>query len=295
VAQVTVIGLGAMGGTLARVLAERGHEVTVWNRSGITKTRGAGLREAGVREAATPAEAVAAGPLTVMCVTDYPAAEEILDAPGVMAGLTGRTLVQLSNGNEDQVRAQMARVRAAGGRMLSGGIVAYPRHIGRPDTVILFAGDAAAFAEHRKTLAALAGDARYLGEDPAVQNAIYDSAFGFYFAALAGFLENLALAADRGVPVAEFAAAMPGMTALLLDHLQDAARRIESGDFAGDQATVDVHLVGARRRHDTFVAHGLQSRAFDAYLAYCEQAGAAGDGEQDIAALFKRIPAPPEA
>jgi DNA polymerase III subunit gamma/tau len=194
-----------------------------------------------------------------------------------------------------EVRAQMDRVRAAGGRMLSGGIVAYPRHIGRPDTVILFAGDAAAFAEHRETLAALAGDARYLGEDPAVQNAIYDSAFGFYFAALAGFLENLALAEDRGVPVAEFAAAMPGMTALLLDHLQDAARRIESGDFAGDQATVDVHLVGARRRHDTFVAHGLQSRAFDAYLAYCEQASAAGDGGEDIAALFKRIPAPPEA
>jgi 3-hydroxyisobutyrate dehydrogenase-like beta-hydroxyacid dehydrogenase len=281
-----------MGGTLARVLAARGHEVTVWNRSGITATRGAGLREAGVRAAATPADAIAAGPLTVMCVTDYPVAETILDAPGATEALGGRTLVQLSNGAEAQVRAQMARVAAAGGRLLSGGIMAYPRHMGRPDTVILYAGDASAFEEHRETLACLAGGQRYLGEDPAVQNAVCESAFGFYFAALCGFLENAALVADRGVPVAELAAVMPGMTALLLDHLADAARRIEAGDYAGDQATTDVHLHGALRRQAAFAARGLQSPMADGYVTYCRQVHDAGDGGEDIAAVFKRVAAP---
>ena len=38
---------------------------------------------------------------------------------------------------------------------------------------------------------------------------------------------------------------MPGMSALLLDHIDDAARRIGADDFAGDQASVDVHLVGS--------------------------------------------------
>ena len=79
---------------------------------------------AGVREAAAPAEAVAASPLTLMCVTDDRAADEILEAPGVAEALRGRTLVLLSNGAEAQVRAQMARVAAAGARLLSGGSMA---------------------------------------------------------------------------------------------------------------------------------------------------------------------------
>ncbi|MCX6363969.1 MAG: NAD(P)-binding domain-containing protein [Actinobacteria bacterium] len=288
-APVSVIGLGAMGSTLARVLAERGHAVTVWNRSALSAVRAEMLKRAGVRRAATPAQAIAASPLTVMCVLDYPAAEAVLDAPGATESLAGRTLVQLTNGGEDQVRGQMARVRAAGGRPLAGGIVGYPRHIGKADTVILYAGSAAAFDEHRATLADLAGGQRFLGEDPAVQNATYVSAFGFYYAALAGFLESAALAASRGVAAADFAAVMPGMTALLLDHIADAVRRIEAGDFAGDQATVDVHLVGSSRRQRTLADAGVQSLMTDAFVAYCRQAHEAGEGGEDIAALYKRI------
>ncbi len=289
--QVSVLGLGAMGSTLARVLLERGHQVTVWNRS--DSTRAAAVAAAGAARAATPAEAVRAAPLVLMCVTDYPAADEVLAAPGVLAGLAGRTFVQLSNGNEHQVCAQLARVGAAGGRMLAGGILGYPRHIGRSETVIMYAGDAEAYKEHAATLAGLAGAQRYHGEDPGPPNAVYVAAFGFYFAALAGFLEASALAQSRGVAPAEFAAAMPGMAVLLLDHIGDAARRIEAGDYAGDQATVDVHLVGSERRRATFTDAGLQSLMTAAFVEYCRRAQAAGDGGEDIAALFKRVLAPP--
>jgi 3-hydroxyisobutyrate dehydrogenase-like beta-hydroxyacid dehydrogenase len=301
VAQVAMIGLGAMGSALARVLAGRGHDVTVWNRSGLHEGRGVGLRDGdagvppegaggvAVRVASTAAEAAAAAPLVLMCVVDYPAADEVLGAPGVLEALAGRTLAQLTNGGEDQVRAQMARVRAAGARMLTGGIMAYPRHIGRPETVILYSGDAPAFEDHRETLAALAGGQRFVGEDPAVQNAVYDSAFSTYFAGLMGFLENAALVASRGVQVAELAAVMPGMTALLADHLADAARRVESGAWAGDQSTVDVHIVGALRRRDMLAERGLQGLMAEGYASYCLQAHDAGDGGEDIAAIYKRI------
>jgi 3-hydroxyisobutyrate dehydrogenase-like beta-hydroxyacid dehydrogenase len=213
----------------------------------------------------------------------------------VTDALDGRTLVQLTNGSEQEMRGQMARVRAAGGRMLAGGIVGYPRHIGGADTAILYSGDAVAFAEHEDTLACLAGGQRYLGEEPATANAVYVSAFGFYYAALAGFFESAALAARRGVPPAEFAAALPAMAALLLDHIADAARRMEAGDYRGDQATVDVHLVGSRRRQGAFRERGLQSLMTDAFVAYCGQAHDAGEGGEDIAALMKRIAAPPAA
>jgi 3-hydroxyisobutyrate dehydrogenase-like beta-hydroxyacid dehydrogenase len=276
-----------MGSTLARVLLERGHEVTVWNRG--ASDRAAMVAMAGAVRAATPAAAVAAAPLVLMCVTDYPAAEEVLAAPGALDALAGRTLVQLTNGNEGQVRSQLGRVRAAGGRMLAGGILGYPRHVGRAETVIMYAGDAGAFDEHAGTLADLAGAQRYLGEDPGPPNAMYVAAFGFYFAALAGFLEAAALAESRGVPPSEFAAAMPGMATLLLDHIDDAARRIETGDFTGDQATVDVHLVGSERRRHTLDDAGLQCLMTGAFVEYCRQAHAAGDGAEDIAALIKRV------
>ncbi len=292
-AQVSVIGLGAMGSTLARVLAENGHRVTAWNRSPLPSARAQTLRRTGVSHAATPAAAIAANPLTIMCVLDYPAADSILDRPGVGEALVGRTLVQLTNGSEDEVRRQLARVQAAGARMLCGGIVGYPRHIGRPDTAILYAGSAAAFADHKDTLAALAGKQRFLGEDPTAQNATYAAGFGFYFAAIMGFLENAALAASRGVAPADFAATMPAMTALLLDHMGDAARRIAAGDYEGDQATVDVHLVGAQWRRRAFVETGLQSLMGDGYASYCQQAHDAGDGDQDIAAIYKQIVSPP--
>ena len=215
-----------------------------------------------------------------MCVTDYPAADEVLGAPGVLDALAGRTFVQLSNGNEEQARAQQARVRAAGARVLTGGILGYPRHIGRPETVIMYAGDAGAFEEHAATLADLAGAHRYYGEDPGPPNAVYVAAFGFYFAALTGFLEAAALAESRGVPPGEFAAAMPGMAALLLDHIDDAARRIEEDDFAGDQATVDVHLVGSLRRQRTLEDAGLGSLMNAAYRGVLPSCGGGGGGRR---------------
>ena len=293
-AQVSVIGLGAMGSTLAMVLAESGHQVTAWNRSPLSAARAETLGRAGVSHVAAPATAIAASPLAIMCVLDYAAADSILDGPGVREALVGRTLVQLTNGSEDEVRRQLELVQGLGGRMLCGGIVGYPRHIGRHETAILYAGSETAFAEHKDTLAALAGEQRFLGEDPAVQNATYAASFGFYFCALMGFLENAALAASRGVAPADFAAKMPAMTALLLDHMADATRRIAAGDYEGDQATVDVHLVGARWRARAFVENGLQSLISDGYAAYCQQAHDVGEGDQDIAAIYKRIVAPPE-
>jgi hypothetical protein len=264
-AQVSVLGLGAMGGRLAEVLLQRGHEVTVWNRS--ESARAAALEAAGARRAASPAAAAAAAPLVLMCVSDYPAADQVFAAPGVRAALAGRDFVQFTNGAVAQIRAQLDLVRGAGGRMLSGAIAAYPRHIGRPETLVLYAGDAAAFAEHETTLAGLAGGQRYTGEDPGPMNALC-------------------------VPPRELAAALPGIAALLLDHVEDAARRIEDEDYAGDQATVDVHLAGSARRLRAFAEHGPQGLLTGAFADYCRQAVEAGDGGEDVAALFKRIAAP---
>ena len=217
--------------------------MTVWNRS--DSERAAAVAAAGAARAATPAAAVSAAPLVLMCVTDYPAADEVLAAPGVLVALAGRTFVQLTNGNEEQVRAQLARVRAAGGRMLAGGILGYPRHIGRPETVIMYAGDAGGVRGARGDAGRPRRGAALLrrGPGPAERGVRRGVRLLLRGAGrLSGGRRAGRVARRRRRR--EFAAAMPGMAALLLDHIDDAARRIEDDDYAGDQATVDVHLVG---------------------------------------------------
>ncbi len=64
---VTVIGLGAMGREIARVLLEAGHPTTVWNRN---LERADDLVSQGATRADTVAAAVEASPLVLACVLD---------------------------------------------------------------------------------------------------------------------------------------------------------------------------------------------------------------------------------
>src|SRR5687768_13227359 len=94
---VTVIGLGAMGSTMAEVFLAAGHPTTVWNR---TAGKASKLIAAGAVEAATAAEAVNASNLVVISQVDYAA----MDASLAGVDLTGRVLVNLSSDSPDRLR-----------------------------------------------------------------------------------------------------------------------------------------------------------------------------------------------
>jgi 2-hydroxy-3-oxopropionate reductase len=79
---IAVLGLGAMGGPMARNLARAGFPVTVWNR---TPGRDGEARAAGASAAATPAEA--ALPVVITMLPDLPQVEEVLEGEhGLLAG-----------------------------------------------------------------------------------------------------------------------------------------------------------------------------------------------------------------
>jgi 3-hydroxyisobutyrate dehydrogenase len=91
VERIAFIGLGTMGAAMAANLRRAGFEVTGWNR---TPGRAAGLRELGVAEAASPAEAARAADVVVVCVSDTPDVEAVLFGPeGVVDGLREGGLV----------------------------------------------------------------------------------------------------------------------------------------------------------------------------------------------------------
>jgi 3-hydroxyisobutyrate dehydrogenase-like beta-hydroxyacid dehydrogenase len=78
-AKCAFLGLGVMGGPMARHLAQNGHDVTVWNRTG--EKAAAWVQKTGKgRTGATPAEAIADAEFIFMCLGDDPDVEAVFAA-----------------------------------------------------------------------------------------------------------------------------------------------------------------------------------------------------------------------
>jgi NAD binding domain of 6-phosphogluconate dehydrogenase len=92
--KVGFIGLGQMGSGMAASLLRAGHEVTVYNRSAEKRRP---LLEIGAREAATVADACAAGVVLTMLSGDEALRQVALADEGIIAGLReGGTHVSMS-------------------------------------------------------------------------------------------------------------------------------------------------------------------------------------------------------
>ena len=159
---ITMIGLGAMGSALARVLVKAGHGVTVWNRS---PQRIEPLVALGATGAASVSEAVRASPLILVCIDNYAATRGLLESDQVAPHLAGRTLVQMSTGTPKEARDSEAWVTGRGGAYLDVAIEQYPEGIGSADGRLLIARSDAAFARAEPFLKCFAGNLRYLGEN----------------------------------------------------------------------------------------------------------------------------------
>jgi 3-hydroxyisobutyrate dehydrogenase-like beta-hydroxyacid dehydrogenase len=165
---VAVLGLGRMGGAIARALLAEGRTVTVWNRSPAAVDP---LTELGAQPAATPAEAIASSPIAVVVVLDYDASYEVLGTPDASAAVRGRTIVQLTSGTPAEARAMdgWANERSAG--YVDGYPMCFENVIGTPDAILLHAGASEAVEAARPHLEVL-GQAVFAGADPGSSKAI---------------------------------------------------------------------------------------------------------------------------
>jgi 3-hydroxyisobutyrate dehydrogenase-like beta-hydroxyacid dehydrogenase len=93
--ELSVIGLGSMGSTLAKTLLSAGHTVTVWNRS---QEKSELLVADGVETGVTVADAVEASPVILVCIDNYTTTRKIFSSDEVFSALAGRIVVQMSSG-----------------------------------------------------------------------------------------------------------------------------------------------------------------------------------------------------
>lgn len=125
-AQIGYVGLGVMGGRVARRLLQAGHTVTGYNR---TRAKAEWLLADGIRLADSPREVAGASDITFSMVTGTEALRAITGGPdGVLAGLgPGKVYVDMSTVSPAVSEGLAGKVAGLGAAMLdapvSGSVV----------------------------------------------------------------------------------------------------------------------------------------------------------------------------
>lgn len=281
---VTVIGLGPMGAVLADLLLKAGRTVTLWNRSA---EKAAALVERGAALAGTPAAAIAASPVTLVCVLDHAALDAIITQPGVTDAVRGRLVVNLGTKGPDDTRTVDAWMGRHGARYLDGAIQAAPSQMGRPDTPLFVAGPQAAFADAEPLLRILAGHLLHLGE--AIDAAAFMdlATLSYVYGAYAGFLHGAHIAEVTGIDPAAYGRLVNAIAPSFGAFFEQQGGVIASGDFRVTESPLRISVPAVRRILDTSRRLGINTELPTLVDSWLAQASARGLEGEEVAALIK--------
>lgn len=282
--EVTVLGLGAMGSTIADLFVDQGRRVTVWNRS---PERAADLVKKGAVLGKTAEAAVRASALVVMCVYDYNAADAILNAPGVARAMAGRILVQLTTGSPDDARKAIAWTTQHGATYLDGAIQAAPSQMGQPETPILLSGDRAAYEAVEPLLKDLAGNIVYLGDRVEAAATMDLATLSYVYGASVGFLHGARIAESEGIDVSHYGRIVNDISPTFGAFFRHEGSVIQSGDFTITESPLRISVEATSRILQASRDAGLNTE-FPAFVAdLFKRADAAGLGNQEFASLIQ--------
>ncbi|MGY2005822.1 NAD(P)-dependent oxidoreductase [Nocardia gipuzkoensis] len=283
---VTVIGLGLMGRALAGAFLRAGHPTTVWNR---TTAKADQLVAEGARLAPTVGEALEAGTLTIICVTDYQAMHELLGASEIDLG--GKTLINLTSGHSAQAREAARWAGQRGARYLDGAIMAVPPAIGTAEAVILHSGPRADFEAHEPTLDAL-GTVTYLGSDHGLAS-LYDVAgLTMMWSVLNAWLQGTALLRTAGVDAATYAPFARQMAAGVAEWLPGYAEQIDRGSFPAEVSALETDARAMTHLIEESEAVGVNAELPKLFKAMADRSIAAGHGGEQYPVLIEEFGQP---
>lgn len=162
-ATVAFLGLGVMGAPMAGHLAAKGHEVTVYNRTGAKAQ--AWVAAHGGRAAATPREAAVGASIVFACVgNDDDLRAVALGGDGAFAGMEkGAVFVDHTTASAEVARELSAAAEAAGLRFVDAPVSGGQAGAENGVLTVMCGGEEAAFAEAEPVIAAYARSCRLLG------------------------------------------------------------------------------------------------------------------------------------
>ncbi|MBA2675896.1 NAD(P)-binding domain-containing protein [Ramlibacter sp.] len=281
---ITVMGLGMMGSTLARLLLRAGHRVTVFNR---TPEKAAALQAQGAHVAPDAAAAVAAGSVVVASVSDSAAARDMLGAPEVQRHLAGKTIVQLSTGSPQDALDFEAWATQHGANFLCGAIQAAPAQMGLPDTPIIVSGSRAAFDAAKPALDVFGGNIEDLGTRASLASAMDLATLSYVYGAILGLLQGACVAEAEGLPVERLGALVSNISATFGPFLHHEAKVIASGDFKASESPLRISVDATERIAQHARGAGIHAGLPMLAAELFRKASQAGWGDQEAAAVVK--------
>ncbi|UOZ08285.1 NAD(P)-dependent oxidoreductase [Amycolatopsis sp. WQ 127309] len=194
-ARIGVIGLGMMGGGMARALLAAGFEVTAYNR---TAAKAAPLAAAGARIAASPAEAAADVDVVLLSLADEAAVTQVV-FDGLATRLRpGLTIVDTSTVSPAFAQEITDRLDALGVRRVEACVIGNPKMAATGELRVFVAGERAWADDVSGVLSALGRDVRYLGGPGSA--GVLKLAFNLLLGVqTAGLAEAVALAESMGM------------------------------------------------------------------------------------------------
>ena len=279
---VAVVGLGAMGGRMARRLLDAGHEVLVWNR---TPDKMAQLTDLGAMPAESPADAAHRADAVITMVSDPPALRAVTEGPaGVAAGVGGSvTVIEMSTVGPAAV-SRLASALPAGTGLLDAPVLGSISEA-ESGSLRIFVGGPASLVERWMPLLSTLGSPIHVGPLGAgaasklVANVTLFGALGVLGEALA-LAEGLSLARDAAFDVL---AETP-----LAAQAERRRRAVETADyparFSLSLARKDADLIA-----EAATASGVDLRLGAAAKTWLVNADDAGWGDRDYTAVLARI------
>ncbi len=285
-ADASFIGLGAMGFALANTAAKSGRDIVVWNR---TLDKALPLASRNVTVAPTPAEAISASPMIVVCLSDYETADSVLGSQDCISALKGRILIQLTSGSPNAARAAYEAAKQAGISYLDGEIVAYVDQIGREDAPIYAAGDKDAYDAVEPLLKTLAPQTRYLGSDPAKSSALNLAMLSGTLGLTVGIMNGAAICEAAGVSLLELARDLPAGAVADAEALVESMGKIKNGGIEASDAPIEVwtHILDLMIEFQNESGYGSDVSEF--IRQFFGRAVDRGTGPHDVGALVQLL------
>jgi 3-hydroxyisobutyrate dehydrogenase-like beta-hydroxyacid dehydrogenase len=281
---VSVIGLGTMGATLARLLLREGSRVTVWNR---TSAKAESLVRDGAILAPSPAAAISASQIVVVCVYDYEATKNILATRETASSIGGRVLIQLTTGSPEEARESEVWARQYGADYLDGAIQAAPSQMARPDTTILVSGAESAFRRSESVLKVFGGNVKYLGEQVGAASALDLATLSYVYGAALGFFHGARVAESEGFRVDHYGSIVAEISPSFGEFFKHEGAVIQSGNFEISESPLKISVEATERLAQAAREGGINSEFPEFASGFFKRAAAAGYENEEVAALIK--------
>jgi 3-hydroxyisobutyrate dehydrogenase-like beta-hydroxyacid dehydrogenase len=284
---VGVLGVGRMGGAMARALAAAGHDLVLWNRSPEAATTLA--TELGGRAVASPAEVARAATICVSMLADGAAVDAVYGGPaGLIAGAgPASVLVDASTVPPSTLRGHAAAAGAAGAGLLDAPVSGSVSLATAGKLTLMVGGEVADLERARPVLEALATTIFHLGPlgtGAAMKLAVNTVIFGLNQAVAEGLVLAEAAGIERAAAYDVLAASAAGAPYVGYKRAAFVDPDGTPVAFSLDLAAKDLRLIADLAR-----ASGVDLPQARADLAFIEAASAAGGGDRDFSGVAEHL------